>query len=193
MVTTAQRTETLVRALEASIAGDSSVIAELYADDVQGRAPALSISSAAELAVEFEDRDEAFSEIELDVSPVDVTGERACVEWVVSLTHSGPLAIDDETVIEPTGRRVTLHGVTIAEFIGRQDRVVPPVLGRGRALGAVGTASDGGVARNSGRCRQTRLAELVGSGWGYAPSQSTASGYAVLTVSPSHSVPCAAG
>ena len=37
------------------------------------------------------------------VSPVDVAGERACVEWVVTLTHSGPLAIDDETVIEPTG------------------------------------------------------------------------------------------
>ena len=64
MTTTTQRTATLVRALEASVAGDSSVIAEIYADDVKGRAPAFSISSAAELAVEFEDRDGAFSEIE---------------------------------------------------------------------------------------------------------------------------------
>ena len=118
MTTSAQRAATLVRALEASVAGDSSVIAEIYADDVKGRAPALSVSSAAELAVEFEDRDGAFSEIELAVSPVDVTGECACVEWVVTLTHSGPLAIDDETMVEPTGRRVTLHGVTIAEFTG---------------------------------------------------------------------------
>ncbi len=118
MVTSAQRTDTLVRALEASIVGDNSVIAELYVDDVQGRAPALSISSAVELAVEFEDRDEAFSDIELAISPVDVTGERACVEWVGTATHSGPLAIDAETIIERTGRRVTLHGVTIAEFTG---------------------------------------------------------------------------
>ena len=66
MTTSAERTATLVRALEASVAGDSSVISELYVDDVQGRAPAMSISSAAELAVEFEDRDGAFSEIELD-------------------------------------------------------------------------------------------------------------------------------
>ena len=52
------------------------------------------------------------------VTPIEVVGERACVEWVVTLTHSGLLAIDDETVIEPTGARVTLHGVTIAEFTG---------------------------------------------------------------------------
>ncbi len=121
MATGAERTATLVRALEASVTGNSSVIAELYVDDVKGRAPALSVSSAAELAVEFEDRDGAFSDIELAVSPVDVVGERACVEWVVTLTHSGPLAIDDETVIEPTGKRVRLHGVTIAEFTG--DRI----------------------------------------------------------------------
>ena len=118
MTTRAERTATLVRALEASVAGDSSVIADLYVDDVKGRAPAMSVSSAAELAVEFEDRDGAFSEIELEVSPLDVSGARACVEWVVTLTHSGPLAIDDETIIEPTGTRVSLHGVTVAEFAG---------------------------------------------------------------------------
>jgi ketosteroid isomerase-like protein len=120
MTTRAERTATLVRALEASVVGDSSVIADLYVDDVKGRAPAMSVSSAAELAVEFEDRDGAFSEIELEVSPLDVSGARACVEWVVTLTHSGPLAIDDETVIEPTGTRVSLHGVTVAEFAGNK-------------------------------------------------------------------------
>ena len=101
MTTSAERTATLVRALEASVAGDRSVIADLYVDDV--------------------DRDGAFSEIELAVSPVDVSGDRACVEWVVTVTHSGPLAIDDETVIEPTGTRVKLHGVTVAEFL--DDRI----------------------------------------------------------------------
>ena len=118
MATNAERAATLVRALEASITGDSSHVAELYVDDVKGWAPAMSVSNAAELAVELEDRDGAFSDIDLDVSPFDVSGERACVEWVVSLTHSGPLEIDDDTVIDPTGLRVTLHGVTVAEFAG---------------------------------------------------------------------------
>jgi ketosteroid isomerase-like protein len=45
-------------------------------------------------------------------------GERACAEWIVTLTHSGPLHIDDDTTIDPTGLRVTLHGVTVAEFAG---------------------------------------------------------------------------
>ena len=121
MASNAERAATLVRALEASIVGDSTVIAELYTDDVKGWAPALSVSSAAELAVEFEDRDGAFSDIELDVSPFDVADDRACVEWIVSLTHSGPLELDDDIVIDPTGLRVSLHGITVAQFDG--DRI----------------------------------------------------------------------
>src|SRR5260370_39235935 len=82
----------------------------------------MAIGSAGELGVEFEDRDEAFSDIELDLTPLDVAGDRACIEWVATVTHSGPLEIDDdEIVIEPTGRRCTLRGVTVAEFEG--DRI----------------------------------------------------------------------
>ena len=122
MASNAERAATLVRALEASIVGDSTVIAELYTDDVKGWAPALSVSSAAELAVEFEDRDGAFSDIDLAVSPLDVAGDRAAVEWIVTFTHSGPLEVDDDLVIDPTGLRLTLHGVTVAEFDGDKIR-----------------------------------------------------------------------
>jgi ketosteroid isomerase-like protein len=118
MASNAERAATLVRALEASIVGDSSVVAELYTDDVKGWAPAISVSSAAELTAELADRTGAFSDISLDVSPFDVAGDRACVEWVVSLTHSGPLPLDGDVVLDPTGLRVTLHGVTVAEFDG---------------------------------------------------------------------------
>jgi ketosteroid isomerase-like protein len=120
MANNVERAATLIRALEASVTGDSSVVAELFTDDVRGWAPAVSVSSAAELAGELEDRDESFSDIELDVSPLDVGGDRAAVEWIVTLTHSGPLEVDD-VVIEPTGARVSLHGMTVAEFAG--DRI----------------------------------------------------------------------
>jgi ketosteroid isomerase-like protein len=118
MASNAERAATLVRALEASIAGDSSVVPELYTDDVKGWAPAISVSSATELAAELADRTGAFSDIALDVSPFDVAGDRACVEWIVRLTHSGPLPLDGDAVLDPTGLRVTLHGVTVAEFDG---------------------------------------------------------------------------
>lgn len=120
MTNNVERAATLIRALEASVEGDSSVVGDLFTDDVRGWAPAMSVSSAAELAVELEDRDDAFSDIELDVSPLDVGGDRAAVEWIVTLTHSGPLEVDD-VVIEATGARVSLHGMTVAEFAG--DRI----------------------------------------------------------------------
>ena len=118
MISNSARAATLIRSLRASIEGDTSVVGELYTDDVKVWAPALSASSARELAAEFERRDEVFSGIELDVSPLDVAGEYACAEWTVTMTHSGPLVLADGAVLEPTGTRITLNGVTVAEFEG---------------------------------------------------------------------------
>ena|SRR5215207_470593 len=118
MASSVDRAAVLVRALEATVTGDSRVVRELYTDDVQGLSPTMSVSSAAELAIALEDREDAFSDIDVDVSPLDVGDDQACVEWVASATHSGPLVLDDDVVIEPTGRRFTLRGVTIADFDG---------------------------------------------------------------------------
>jgi ketosteroid isomerase-like protein len=113
----AERADTLVRALRARLEGDAGAIPELYTDDVQAWAPAISASSAAELAQEFARRDDAFSDIELDVVPLDVSGDYACAEWRLSMTHTGPVTLG-ETTIEPTGLRVTVNGTTVAEFDG---------------------------------------------------------------------------
>ena len=121
MGTSADRATVLVQAIEASVTGDSRVVRELYADDVQGWSPVMTVSSAAELAVELEDRQEAFSDIDLEVTPLDVGADQACVEWIATATHSGPLVIDEDVVIEPTGGRFTLRGVTVADFEG--DRI----------------------------------------------------------------------
>jgi ketosteroid isomerase-like protein len=121
MASNVDRAAVLARGIKASVTGDSSVIAELYTTDVQGWSPALRISSAAELAVEFEDRDDALSDVVLELSPLDAAGDQACVEWVATVTHSGPIVVDPDLVIEPTGRRITLRGVTVADFDG--DRI----------------------------------------------------------------------
>ena len=62
-----------------------------------------------------------FSDVELEVVPLDVGGEFACVEWTVTMTHTGPLEVADAMTIDPTGLPVVLHGVTVAEF--RDDRI----------------------------------------------------------------------
>jgi ketosteroid isomerase-like protein len=121
VTTNAARAAILELSLRASIEGDSAAVKELYTDDVKAWAPALSASSAAELAREFDRRDDAFSDIELDVTPLDVGGDFACVEWTVTMTHSGPLTMADGVVVEPSGLTVTINGATVAEFEG--DRI----------------------------------------------------------------------
>jgi ketosteroid isomerase-like protein len=121
MMTNAERAALLVRALQASIEGDTSVIGELYTDDVRAWTPAHGVSSAKELESEFARRDDAFSDIDLQVDPLDVSGDFAVVEWRASMTHSGPLRLGGDDVIEPTGLHVVIHGATVAEFL--DDRI----------------------------------------------------------------------
>jgi ketosteroid isomerase-like protein len=115
-----ERSARLVRALAASVTGDTSRFEELYTADVTAWSPAVMVSSRDELAAEVVGRLDAFSDIEYSVD-TDVVGDKAYAEWVVTAVHSGPLVVDDDFVIEPTGHRVTMRGVTIAAFSG--DRI----------------------------------------------------------------------
>jgi ketosteroid isomerase-like protein len=116
-----ERAATLVRALHAGVARDRQALQELFTDDVRAWTPALTTESLSELLDELDRRDESFSEVDLDVAPLDVSGDYACVEWTVEMTHSGAINLTPETSIEPSGMRVRLHGVTVAEFHG--DRI----------------------------------------------------------------------
>ena len=120
MTSNEDRATTLVRALRAGIERDRRALEEVYTDDVRAWSPALSIGSLAELINELDRRDEAFSNIELEVAPLDVGSDYACVEWSVAMTHTGTIALAGETSIEPTGLHITLHGVTVAEFRGER-------------------------------------------------------------------------
>jgi ketosteroid isomerase-like protein len=120
MTSNAARAATLVRALRAAIEGDSSVVAELFTHDVKVWGPAMTAASSSELAAEFGRRDDAFSHIALDVAPLDVSGDFACAEWWVTMTHSGQLVLADGMTIEPTGVGIRLNGATVAEFQGER-------------------------------------------------------------------------
>lgn len=120
MTPKAARAAILVRALQASIEHDRGAASDIYTEDVRAWTPAMSTASLSQLMDEFERRDDAFSDLELEVSPLEVVGEYACVEWSVSMTHTGPIEVTDG-VVDPTGVRVTLHGITVAEFRG--DRI----------------------------------------------------------------------
>jgi hypothetical protein len=117
----AARAGVLVRALRAGIEGDRDALAGVVTDDVLAWSPAVSAGSLAELVDALVHRDEvleAFSDVELVATALDVGGDHGCAEWSLALTHSGPLTLGPEAVVAPTGLRVVLHGVTVAEFRG---------------------------------------------------------------------------
>jgi ketosteroid isomerase-like protein len=118
MTSNAERATALVDALRAGLERDWEALQRLLTDDVRAWTPALSTSSLRELIDELDRRDEAFSDIVLDVTPLDVGGDYACVEWTVEMTHTGTITVADDRRVEPSGVRVAVHGVTVAEFDG---------------------------------------------------------------------------
>jgi hypothetical protein len=118
MTSNAERAATLVDALRAGLARDGAVLERLLTDDVRAWTPSLSTSSRSELIDALDRRDPAFTDIDLDVAPLDVGGDYACVEWTVDMTHAGTITLAGDRHVEPTGIRVTVHGVTVAEFDG---------------------------------------------------------------------------
>jgi ketosteroid isomerase-like protein len=114
------RATTLIDGLRAGVIGDTDTLRALVTDDVRAWTPTLATSSSDELIDALERRDDAFSDISLEATPLDVGGNHACVEWTVEMTHTGRLRLSDEVSVEPTGIRIALHGVTVAEFDGER-------------------------------------------------------------------------
>ena len=121
MTSNEARATALERALRAALDGDRATLQQMLTDDVRAWTPSMSTESLAELLDELDRREDAFTDAELTTVPLDVSGDYACVEWTVEMTHTGTITVDGDRSIEPSGTRVTAHGVTVAEFQG--DRI----------------------------------------------------------------------
>jgi ketosteroid isomerase-like protein len=117
MPDTAARAEVLRDAMLAAVTGDLAAIGRAYTQDVTGWSPVMEVVSRDDLA----GRAGAFSDVDLVLDPVDAVGDKLIAEWRVAATHTGLLTLDEELALEPTGRRIELRGVVIAEFQG--DRI----------------------------------------------------------------------
>ena len=119
--TTSVQASAMRRMLQAAVTGDGEAMADLVTADVTAWSPNVFVTSRDELLAALQRRDDTFSEIEVRVQALDQIGDKAIAEWHVAVDHTGPLTIDDDLVIEPTGRRLHVSGATIAEFDG--DRI----------------------------------------------------------------------
>ena len=109
------------RLLDATVTGDRATMADLVTADVTAWSPNLFVTSRDEL-LGPSNTTRMRSPGSRSVSRrLDQVGDKAIAEWHVAVDHTGPLAVDDDLVIEPTGRRLHVSGATVAEFDG--DRI----------------------------------------------------------------------
>jgi hypothetical protein len=112
------RAETLRRALEAGLTGDADVLPELFTDDVSGWGPHMLVSSLDELKETLAAREDALSDVQIEINSLDVFGNKGFVEYRINAVFSGPFVLDPETTIEPTGDKILLGAALVAEFDG---------------------------------------------------------------------------
>ncbi len=112
------RAAVLERALEACVLGKVDALPELFTPDVSAWSPNLLVSSLDELTETVGQREDALSDVNIDVGALDIVGNKGYMEYRLSATFSGPLVVDDDTVIEPHGQEIVVGAALVAEFTG---------------------------------------------------------------------------
>jgi hypothetical protein len=109
------RKDVMVKALEAEAGSASVDLGTLFTDDVVGLSPYATISGLTALA-ELSALREMHSNVVILLRGVDEVGNRAYAEWLIEADHTGPLVLDEDVVLEATGRHVQLAGASVADF-----------------------------------------------------------------------------
>ena len=110
------RKDVMVRALEAEVGSAEVDLGTLFTDDVVGWSPYAAVSGLTALAELSALRDIAFSNVVILLRGVDEVGNRVYAEWLIEADHTGPLVLDEDVVLEATGRHLQLAGVSVADF-----------------------------------------------------------------------------
>jgi len=116
------RKDVLLKALEAEVGGASVDPGTLFTDDVVGWSPIATVSGLKDLADLAAVRETTFSNVVIMFRGLDEVGNKAVAEWLIEADHTGPMVLGEDAVLEATGRRVRLAGVTVADFRGEKIR-----------------------------------------------------------------------
>src|SRR6478609_958466 len=112
----ASRKAARVKAVEAEVGSTSVDLGTLFTEDVVGWSPYATIRGLTGLAELSALREIAFSNVVILLRGIDEVGNRVYAEWVIEADHTGPLVLDDDVVLDPTGRHVELAGCSVADF-----------------------------------------------------------------------------
>jgi ketosteroid isomerase-like protein len=112
------RSQVLRRALEACVTGDADALPELFTADVSGWGPHMLVNSLDELKETISSREDALSDVGIEINSLDVIGNKGFVEYRLEAVFSGPFVLDKDTVVDPTGDKILLGAALVAEFDG---------------------------------------------------------------------------
>ena len=110
------RKDVLMQAIEAEAGGEPVDLDTLFTDDVIGWSPYVTVKGLPALADLAALREIAFSNVVVMFRGLDEVGNKAFAEWLIEADHTGPYALSEDAVVEPTGRHVQLAGFTVADF-----------------------------------------------------------------------------
>jgi hypothetical protein len=108
----------LNRAVEACVLGKVEALPDAFTEDVNGWSPNMHISSLDELTEVVAHREEALSDVAIEVDGLDVVGNKGFMEYRLSAVFSGPFIVDEDTSIEANGHRLLIGAALVAEFEG---------------------------------------------------------------------------
>ena len=114
------RAQVLRRALEACVTGDVDALPDLFTADVSGWSPIMLVSSLDELSQTVAYREDALSEVGIDIDSLDLFGNKGLVEYRLNAMFTGPFVLHEDTVIEPTGAKILFGAALVAEFSGEK-------------------------------------------------------------------------
>ena len=116
------RKDVLLKAIEAEVGGASVDPGTLFTDDVVGWSPMATVSGLTDLVDLAAGNETTFSNVVIMFRGLDEVGNKAVAEWLIEADHTGPMILGEDAVLEATGRRVRLAGVTVADFRGEKIR-----------------------------------------------------------------------
>jgi hypothetical protein len=88
----------------------------VFSDDVTGHSPMLDLQGCDQLRAQLSDRRGGLTDVQLDLTRIEVKGATVTVDWRFAAIHTGAMLVEEDVLFEPSGRRVTLEVTSDLRF-----------------------------------------------------------------------------
>lgn len=115
------RREALTHAVATTVVGPPRSLVDVLSDDATGQCPGFTFTSRAEACRALSDAGDSLAVHHFAADHLWWFDPVAVVEWILEASVDTPLLVDDDVLVEADRRRLSLHGVSIAEL--HEDRI----------------------------------------------------------------------